>query len=136
MALRGQGIDPAVDRAESDLGPSRVIASIARAALLSEPGHNILEVALSVGFESLSHLNATFRDGSRPEWVRQARCRKADVSKCSHRVASASRGCERCTDITSAATTIRTRETRMLPRLIGMLSAPVRPSHPDTRGDG
>jgi AraC-like DNA-binding protein len=31
------------------------------AALLSEPGHNILEVALSVGFESLSHFNATFR---------------------------------------------------------------------------
>jgi AraC-like DNA-binding protein len=31
------------------------------AALLSEPGHNVLEVALSVGFESLSHFNATFR---------------------------------------------------------------------------
>lgn len=31
------------------------------AALLSEPGHNILEVALAVGFESLSHFNSTFR---------------------------------------------------------------------------
>ncbi|MBM3833217.1 MAG: helix-turn-helix domain-containing protein [Verrucomicrobia bacterium] len=31
------------------------------AGSLSEPGHNVLEVALSVGFESLSHFNATFR---------------------------------------------------------------------------
>jgi AraC-like DNA-binding protein len=31
------------------------------AALLSEPGRGILEAALAVGFESLSHFNATFR---------------------------------------------------------------------------
>ena len=31
------------------------------AALLSEPGHNILEAAMAVGFESLSDFNATFR---------------------------------------------------------------------------
>jgi AraC-like DNA-binding protein len=31
------------------------------AALLSEPGHSILEAAMAVGFESLSHFNATFR---------------------------------------------------------------------------
>src|SRR5947208_651982 len=31
------------------------------AALLSEPGHTILEAAMAVGFESLSHFNATFR---------------------------------------------------------------------------
>lgn len=30
------------------------------AALLSEPGHNVTEAALAVGFESLSHFNATF----------------------------------------------------------------------------
>ena len=29
-------------------------------ALLSEPGHNVTEVALTVGFESLSHFNSTF----------------------------------------------------------------------------
>ncbi len=31
------------------------------AALLSEAGHNVTEAALEVGFESLSHFNATFR---------------------------------------------------------------------------
>ena len=29
-------------------------------ALLSEPGHNVTEVALAAGFDSLSHFNATF----------------------------------------------------------------------------
>jgi len=31
------------------------------AAMLSESGHNVTEAALAVGFESLSHFNATFR---------------------------------------------------------------------------
>ena len=31
------------------------------AALLSQPGHNILETAMAVGFESLSHFNTIFR---------------------------------------------------------------------------
>jgi len=31
------------------------------AALLTQPGHRVLESALAVGFESLSHFNAAFR---------------------------------------------------------------------------
>ena len=31
------------------------------AALLCQPGHNVLEVSLAVGFQTLSHFNATFR---------------------------------------------------------------------------
>jgi len=48
------------------------------AALLSEPGHGILEAALAVGFESLSHFNVTFRSimGVSPSMYSKRACGK------------------------------------------------------------
>jgi transcriptional regulator GlxA family with amidase domain len=45
------------------------------AALLSQPGHSVLETALAVGFESVSHFNTMFRSilGMPPrEYARRA----------------------------------------------------------------
>jgi AraC-like DNA-binding protein len=53
------------------------------AALLSQPGHSILEASMAVGFESLSHFNTTFRSvmGVSPRNYSRKAAGKDDDSK-------------------------------------------------------